>query len=331
MTCGFDDRFRARARMSAFGAVLAVVLAAAPAAAHGQPGSRPLSISRFVSTADNGFGEEVEPESEEDLGDVLSGDEASAAVLRRIQQQREAAKRQAWRTYQATERYASKKLTNMRFSFTIYNVVYREMKEGSAGWGHYDDLFASGALFTRIHLGEASAYVPTGGFEIAFVGAPFYHILLGMSYEVFTGQDFLGNRFDDWMFSSYYLGLRFNLLNEYTATQQFVEMFEYDDPPHIPGLNIYLKGHVGLYILDRTTFEGSLTGPGDGIDTYFNQTQSFGYFLGAGLEYRLFTMGFFLETGFTYIQHPRIARPLVTANHFRSFPVFAGINVYFGG
>ncbi|MHC4778853.1 MAG: hypothetical protein ACYTFG_09795, partial [Planctomycetota bacterium] len=200
-----------------------------------------------------------------------------------------------------------------------------------AGWGHYDDLFESGALFSRVHLGGTSAWVPTGGFEVSFVGAPFYHLFVGLSYDIFTGRHFLGNEFNDLLITRYFLGMRFNLLNEYVATQKFAEMFDYSDPPHITGLNIYIKGHVGLAVVNRVLMKGPLTGVGDHVDTYFNQTASFGYFVGAGFEYRIATMGLFIEGGFSVIRHPRVARPMTEANHFRSFPIMAGITFYFGG
>ena len=56
-----------------------------------------------------------------------------------------------------------------------------------------------------------------------------------------------------------------------------------------------------------------------------------GYYIGGGFEYRLATLGLFLESGFKMIQKPRIARANVKANHFRTFPIQIGINIYFGG
>ncbi|MHC5080503.1 MAG: hypothetical protein ACYTHN_15940 [Planctomycetota bacterium] len=290
-----------------------------------------VSISRFLATRwEEGFGEPIE-EKDKTLPEMLETDEEGHAAYEANQAAEAALKRRKELRDQAIERYAQKKLKNLRFSITVFSMRYREMKEGSAGWGHYDDLFSSGVMVTRYHAGGTSVYVPTGGFELAFVGMPFYHIHIGISYELFTGRHFMGNEFRDFFISSYYIGLRFNILNEYVATQKFAEMFNFKDPTHITGLQIYLKGHVGLCVLSRVTFQGNLTGPGDSTDTYFNQTESFGYFIGAGFEYRLFTLGFFFETGFSFMQHPRIARPQLDANHFRTFPVMAGITLYFGG
>ena len=295
------------------------------------PRENPLSISRFLAVLDGeGFGEPVE-EKERDLGDLIEEDRETREEYERRQRLIAEEKQHREATYQAIEQYAAKKLTNLRFSFTIFSMVYHIMKEGSAGWGHYSDLFEESAVFSRVHLGGTSVWVPTGGIEIDFVAAPFYHYIVGLSYDIFTGRHFLGNEFNDLLITRYYLGLRYNLLNEYVATQKFAEMFEYADPPHIPGLNIYLKWHVGLAIINRVLMKGPLTGPGDRVDTYFNQTTSLGYFIGAGFEYRIATFGFFVEGGFSVIQHPRIARPNLKANHFRSFPIMVGMNIYFGG
>lgn len=317
--------------------VLAVValgaLGAAGAAAEGgtapEPVAPPLSLARFLSLADD-FGPDVE-EPEKTLEDALTTDEDTAQAYEDRERRNKEMKSAEARTYQAIDRYASKKLTNLRFGFTIFNVLYREMKSGSAGWAKYDDLFASGAVLTRVHAGDASVYIPTGGFEISFVGAPLYHVHLGVSYDAFTGLRTLGQEFSDFFFTSCSLGLRLNFLNEYVATQKFAEMFEYEDPVHITGLNLYLKGSLSLNILNRVLTRGNLNGPGDDLDTYFNQTQSFGYTLLMGFEYRVATVGLFLEAGWTYIRHPHVARPLVEANHFRSFPVLVGLTYYFGG
>ncbi|MHC4598523.1 MAG: hypothetical protein ACYS47_05920 [Planctomycetota bacterium] len=295
------------------------------------PRERPLSISRFLAVLQE-EGEIIpEKEGERDLGDLVERDEETREEYERRQRRIAEAKRHRDATYQAIDQYAAKKLTNLRFSFAIFNMVYHVMKEGSAGVGHYDDLFQENAVLSRVHLGGTSVWVPTGGFEIDFVAAPFYHILVGLSYDIFTGRHFMGNEFNDLLITRYYLGLRFNLLNEYVATQKFAEMFEYSAPPHIPGLNVYLKAHVGFAVVNRVLMKGPLAGPGDNVDTYFNQTATFGYFLGAGFEYRIATVGFFVEGGWSYIRHPRVTEPNVEVNHFRSFPIMAGLNIYFGG
>jgi len=313
---------------------LAAALLAGEALAEPDPGAGPfpLTVSRFLSlAAPDDFGEPVEP-PDKSLEDVLGEDEETEELYRKRLEERKRRETEQRSLDQIVERYAGKKITNMRFAFTVYNVAYRTMKEGSAGWGHYDDLFESGAIFTRLHLGDkTSIWIPTGGFEVSYIGAPLYQAHFGMGYDLFTGKRFLNQEFSDFFITSYYLGLRFNLINEYTATQQFAEMLEYADPPHITGLQIYLKGSVGLHILNRVLVKGDLTGPNDSVDTYFKQTQSFGYSLLAGVEYRIFTMGFFFETGWSFIVHPVVARPLTDANHFRSFPILVGINVYFGG
>jgi hypothetical protein len=298
------------------------------------PRENPLTISRFLAVLQEEpeEGEVIpEKEGERDLGDLVERDDETREEYDRRQRRIAEAKQKRAATYQAIDAYAAKKLTNLRFSFTVFSMAYHILKEGSAGWGHYDDLFGENAVLSRIHLGGTSAWVPTGGFEIDFVAAPFYHVLVGLSYDIFTGKHYLGNEFNDLLITRYYLGLRFNLLNEYVATQKFAEMFDYSDPPHIPGLNIYLKGHVGLALINRVLMKGPLTGPGDHVDTYFNQTASLGYFVGAGFEYRLSKVGFFVEGGFSVIQSPDIARPNLTANHIRSFPIMVGMNIYFGG
>ena len=61
------------------------------------------------------------------------------------------------------------------------------------------------------------------------------------------------------------------------------------------------------------------------------ETEVGGYMLLAGFEYRFYTCGLFFETGWKFIKKPRMARPLMEPNHFRSFPVIAGFVVYFGG
>jgi hypothetical protein len=292
---------------------------------------QPISISRFLAVLQE-EGEIIpDKDGERDLGDLIERDGETQEEYERRQRRMAEEKMHRQATYQAIDQYAAKKLTNLRFGFGIFNMVYHVLKEGSAGWGHYDDLFSESAVFSRVHLAGTSVWVPTGGFEIDFVAAPFYHIFMGISYDIFTGRHFLGNEFNDLLITRYFLGLRFNLLNEYVATQKFSEMFEYSDPPHITGLNIYLKGHVGMAVVNRVLMKGPWSGPGDRVDTYFNQTSTFGYFLGAGFEYRIATVGFFVEGGFSFIRHPRIARPGVDANHFRSFPIQAGMNIYFSG
>ena len=37
--------------------------------------------------------------------------------------------------YRAIQEYAAQNLRNVRFCFSLYNNLYVQMKEGSAGWG----------------------------------------------------------------------------------------------------------------------------------------------------------------------------------------------------
>jgi hypothetical protein len=227
------------------------------------------------------------------------------------------------------QKYAAKKLENVRIALTVFNFMWVEMKEGDAGWGHYDDLFSTHAIFSNLTVGGVQIPIPTGGMEISYIGMPLYQLCLGAFYEVYTGERHAGNRFDDLIISNIYVGLRINLFNEYTALQLWGEMFEFDRPKHFLGINIYLKGAAILAIYNRVKYRGnSATGA---YDTYFNQTEVGGYMLLAGFEYRFYTCGLFFETGWKFIKKPEMARPLMEPNHFRSFPVIAGFVVYFGG
>ncbi len=233
------------------------------------------------------------------------------------------------KSYQQTRKYATKKLENVRTSVTVFNFMYIEMKEGSAGWAHYDDLFASGVVWAKLTLGDVKFPIPIGGVELSYIGMPFYQFLLGGFYEIYTGRRRFGNEFSDLIISNVYLGIRVNLFNEYTALMQWDEMFEFSRPKHFLGINIYLKAAVLLAFWNRVTYKGAFAT--EYKDTYFNQTESFGYFLLAGFEYRFATIGLFFEAGWKYVRKPSVARPLVSVNHFRSFPITVGITIYFTG
>jgi len=277
----------------------------------------------------------VPDEDEEALVPAPTGEETLLEALTRDEPEKppttkeEDLELEGIRIYQQTAKYATKKLENVRISMSIYNFIWIEMKEGSAGWGHYDDLFQSNAFFQKLTLGKSRILLPTGGFELSYIGMPFYQLFLGAFAEVYTGQNWMGNKFDDLIISNVYIGFRVNLLNEYTALQQWDEMFEFDRPKHFLGINIYLKGAVFLAFWNRVKVRGAFTT--DYYDTYFNQSETLGYFIYAGFEYRFATMGFFLEAGWKYTQQPRVAQPLIKVNHFRTFPVQAGLTVYFGG
>lgn len=311
----------------------ALLLLLAPAAAPAAPppsqgGSSALASPRcpgWLFAAPEEGGGAALPTGEETLPDVLTRDEPEEPPLGEDEDLGE----EGARSYQEIQKYASKKLENVRISLSIYNFLWIEMKEGSAGWGHYDDLFRSHAFFQKLTLGKTRILLPTGGFELSYIGMPFYQLFLGCFAELYTGESFLGNKFDDLIISNAYLGIRLNLFNENTAMQKWDEMFRFDRPKHFLGINIYLKAAVLIAFWNRVKVRGAFTT--GYFDTYFNQTETLGYFLYAGFEYRFATMGFFLEAGWKYTQHPDIAQPLIKANHFRTFPVQFGLAVYFGG
>jgi hypothetical protein len=312
---------RRAAPAAALAAAAGLLLAlAAPATALAEPeGGFPSGIGRFLAALPD------------DPAEALAADEGDRARIRSREEIERELEREQARTYKAVEDFAKKKLSNMRFGFALYSHVYREIKEGTAGWGHWDDLFESGFLATRIHAGESTFWAPTGGAEISYICTPLYQISLGLNVDVYTGRHFLGNEFQDLRITSFSLGLKFNLLNEYTALQQFGEMFNFDQPKHITGVNIYVRGHLALCLIEPVLYEGAFVPPGESRAHYFTHGTTMGTFYAAGFEYRFFTMGLFLEAGYCEIRHPPIGPALVRSNHFRTFPVQAGINVYFGG
>jgi hypothetical protein len=313
-------------------AALAAVLAAAvPAWAEPPDGLPAARLSRLLSALpDEGAVPDEVPPAPDPAEALGSDEEGKRRVQSREEMERELEREQE-RTYQAVEQFAKKKLSNMRFCFSLYSHLYREIKEGTAGWGHWDDLFASGVLATRVHAGESSFWVPTGGAEIGYICTPLYQVTFGFSADLYTGRHWLGNEFEDLRITSYSIGLKFNLLNEYTALQEFAEMFNFEQPKHITGVNIYLRGWAALCIIEPVLYEGAFLPPGQEKAHYFKHGTTLGTFIGAGFEYRLFTIGLFFEAGYSEIRHPPIDPVLVKANHFRTFPIQAGINVYFGG
>jgi len=303
-------------------AALALLLAfgtTSPAVA--APGGTPVApgIARFLAG--------LPDEAAETLG---RGEDDDPVVRSRAQEDRDFEREQAL-SDQTISRFAKKKLTNMRFCFSMYTHVYREIKEGSAGWGHWDDLFESGAFATRVHAGENSIWLPTGGFEISYICMPLYHVSFGIQSDLYTGRHFLGNEFQDLRITSYFIGWKFNLLNEYTALQQFAEMLESDQPKHITGPNLYLRGTTALCIIEPVLYKGAFLPPGQTEAHYFTHGTTLGTYVGAGFEYRLFTIGLYFEAGYSEIRHPPIGPGPLKVNHLRTFPVQAGINVYFGG
>ncbi len=312
--------------------IAAALLFALPdaSASNPEPGMDPAGVVRCLF-GQGGAGEpagdslETPAPSEKPLSEALSEDEGEEPP----EGMDEGLKQEGMQSYQQTRKYAARKLENVRIAVSIFNFMWIEMKEGTAGWGHYDDLFESGAVFTKITLGDFKLPIPIGGLELSYIGMPLYQILMGAFYEIYTGRHFLGNKFDDLIISNVYIGFRINLFNEYTALMKWDEMFEFSRPKHFLGINIYLKGAVFLAIWNRVKYTGNFaTGH---QDTYFNQTESLGYFLLAGFEYRYATFGLFFEAGWKQTTKPRVARPLVSVNHYRSFPVEIGLTVYFGG
>lgn len=300
-------------------ALLLTLLGSASAAAGQGERADAASLTSFLASL---------PDDAADALGATEGDDPNVQSPEEVERELE---RERAGMYQAVEQFSRKKLSNMRICFSLYSHFYREIKQGSAGWGNWDELFSSGWFATRTHLGEQSVWLPTGGFEISYVCTPLYQVSMGFSYDIYTGGHFQGNRFDDLRISSYSLGLKFNLLNQYTALQQFAEMFNFEQPKHITGLNIYVRGYVALAIIQPVLFDGNSVPPGQSDAHYFKHGTTLGTFVAAGLEYRLFTIGLFFEVGFSEIRRPPMGPDNLEANHLRTFPVQGGINVYFGG
>lgn len=155
---------------------------------------------------------------------------------------------------------------------------------GDGGEKNWDDLFSHGAY---------------AGLELGLLPAPFFTLLIGVTYHTYPGEDFttrgLEVSMDDLELYQAEIGGRLNFPFEFFTKfwdfEQVKSLFYSSDVRRYEGAVVFFKWTLGVNYNEevRATIDGQDGG------VYFDQTLALSTSIGGGFEYRWNAFGLFLE------------------------------------